>query len=45
MTIRACFADSLEPMGGPGAIKGALPEGFGGMFLWATRGRSRERAN
>lgn len=25
--------------------KEGLPEGFGAVFLWATRGRSREREN
>lgn len=29
--------------GGGAAIKRGLPEGFGAVFLWATRGRSRER--
>lgn len=32
MTICACFADSLEPMGGLSAIKGGLPEGLAVCF-------------
>lgn len=32
MTICACFADSLVPMGGLSAIKGGLPEGLAVCF-------------